>query len=562
MARPLARFRYGATLDSYVDVVYPFVFDTVLTWRQPSPNSDRVRNDAGVTDGWLPARDFMMSGSLKWITPANWSPGLLGVQGFTDWVGAGNPFRFVPDNTNENFYVDNCYVDTPFMDWAPTFEQSNDSQSVPFKIRNATQDFGQALRGVIFEYLAGTPITDVISGTLTRGGTTGTENRYQLARSGQLTPVASSAVLRDSHYDQGVRTTLLENGGTTNLLLQSEDFTTTWSNGGGVTVTANSATAPDGQVTGDDLNFTTSSSTNFMSQIVTIAAPANKTFVFSCYVSDGSIGWFNDGVQIHIRRGDGTDPVVFTKGTNSLFDSKQGTSQGGFAWRRVYCTYVADATTSANVQVLVRSNAVTGNFKCWGAMLEEVDASGNGSFCPSASSYCKSAASQGTRAGEALQFPFIWVPQTLWIYVKFVERGTVQFGNTQFSRIFQVGKVDNSNPKFLAYKSSTSNLYACRFTNAAGAVNEEIDNATPNLGDTVELMAILNPDGNVRLIRSINGAAEVSTATSAGAAQTLPPAWSDLVLSTVTVQGGFNGYEVIRVGAGQKVTTIAQARVQ
>jgi hypothetical protein len=160
----------------------------------------------------------------------------------------------------------------------------------------------------------------------------------------------------------------------TNLLLQSEDFSTTWA-ATRSTVTANATTAPDGTLSADKLTEDSSTNTHPAQQSVTVtsgtaytvsvfAKAGERTFlcVFPTVFGTNAGAWFNLTT--------GTVGTVQANATASM----QTLSNG---WFRCIMTWTATNTTgtiniapaSANNVVSYTGDGTSGLF-LWGAQLE------------------------------------------------------------------------------------------------------------------------------------------------------------------------------------------------
>jgi len=129
---------------------------------------------SGVRDAWIFGRDYTLWCTARWIPDggdgslASPLSGPVGWQAFFDYARDQNPFRFVPDAAWPNFYVDACYLVDPLAK-GPLGALSPDIlRNIPFQICNATVDFHQALRGIMWEYAPGGSITDPLLATYTR----------------------------------------------------------------------------------------------------------------------------------------------------------------------------------------------------------------------------------------------------------------------------------------------------------------------------------------------------------------------------------------------------------
>jgi hypothetical protein len=162
----------------------------------------------------------------------------------------------------------------------------------------------------------------------------------------------------------------------TNLLLQSEDFSTTWTIQGTATVTANSTVAPDGQTTADTLS-TRNSGIDIVSGSVTVTASATVTG--SIYVKTGGTTPF---IRFQISDGSGNGFRVWVNnstgaiGTPETFGTGTVTSVGN-GWFRIAITGTCGTATSINTGFAGAN--VDGGFSrtsgqtyiLWGAQIEQ-----------------------------------------------------------------------------------------------------------------------------------------------------------------------------------------------
>ncbi len=158
-----------------------------------------------------------------------------------------------------------------------------------------------------------------------------------------------------------------------NLLLQSQDFTTTWSVISGVSVTANSTTAPDGTTTADTL---VGNGTSSIKRVAQNATPGGVC-VFSCFVKKDT----NDFVQFYFS-GDSTSFANFNVSTGAV-----GTTGGtvtasivdaGNGWYRCIAVNTSTAVTTVAINLIDSSSAaraqtttLSTSVFLWGAQLEQ-----------------------------------------------------------------------------------------------------------------------------------------------------------------------------------------------
>ena len=135
---------------------------------------------------------------------------------------------------------------------------------------------------------------------------------------------------------------------TTNLLLQSEDFNTTWVVEQG-TVTTNQATAPNGTVTADDFEDTGSASGLY--QLATITA--NTIYTASIYLKRGDTDWyrlywvntdFTSGIRVWVNLATGALGTVNTIGTAS--NQSGSIASVGDGWYRVSIAGIIDSSST------------------------------------------------------------------------------------------------------------------------------------------------------------------------------------------------------------------------
>jgi hypothetical protein len=204
-----------------------------------------------------------------------------------------------------------------------------------------------------------------------------------------LDPRITFARASTATYYNGVTTAKAEE----NLLLQSQDFTTTWTNVGS-TDAADTQVAPDGTTTADTLTETTSNSSHDTRQ-TGVAVTSGLRYVWSVFAKKGDgatapdiiqLTWASGGfgstvfANYDISVGGGTSGTVTTTGAGAVSAS---ITSAGNGWYR--CVLVADATatTTSGMSVLFTNNnptatrgqsyigLITSNAFLWGAQLEQ-----------------------------------------------------------------------------------------------------------------------------------------------------------------------------------------------
>jgi len=183
--------------------------------------------------------------------------------------------------------------------------------------------------------------------------------------SGLIEVVASGIPRLDYPLGGGCPALLVEPSGT-NLVLQSENFTTTWLTLS-ATVSGNVAVAPDGALTADLI--TTSATGNNIRQSPTVVS--GTTYTFSCYIKNGD----SNNVSLVMTTAAFPASVVNFNLVSGTASSTTGAptfriDNVGNGWYR--CSMSVTATSSAAGACRIQSasaNAVS-TFYVWGAQLE------------------------------------------------------------------------------------------------------------------------------------------------------------------------------------------------
>jgi len=150
-----------------------------------------------------------------------------------------------------------------------------------------------------------------------------------------------------------------------NLLLQSQDFTTTWTVGGqNATITANTTSAPDGTTTADALTDDATSSIHRVSQTVTTSSTSQM--VYSVFAKYSTMQW----ISISAATGTGTwagakfdvqNGVLGStsqQGTGFTANSSSITSVGN-GWYRCVLVYTPGASGSTTMLVSGATDGTT-----------------------------------------------------------------------------------------------------------------------------------------------------------------------------------------------------------
>jgi len=147
------------------------------------------------------------------------------------------------------------------------------------------------------------------------------------------------------------------NAKTTNLCLQSEDLSTTWTTTGTASVTTNAGNAPDGNATADQVDG--SAGSDSVQQDIGVAA-ASDQFVFSIYMNRSA--------------GAGTPAIRLKDSINSegtSFTITPSVSNGTWDRYDVHHSFTAGATGNVYAEIIVNDSSGS-TYLFWGAQVEEV----------------------------------------------------------------------------------------------------------------------------------------------------------------------------------------------
>jgi hypothetical protein len=150
----------------------------------------------------------------------------------------------------------------------------------------------------------------------------------------------------------------------TNLLLQSQDFTTSWATNASPTITANTTVAPDGTTTADTIASSGASSGAY--QIPTVANGVE--YSFSVYVKNITSA---TNIQIGCDLNPSNGTIFFNAVTGAITFVSAGITGSsvtsvGNGWYRVSGTYISSGTT--NTLIIFGQTGMS--FAVWGAQLE------------------------------------------------------------------------------------------------------------------------------------------------------------------------------------------------
>ena len=175
---------------------------------------------------------------------------------------------------------------------------------------------GDIYRSQVFNEIDGTtPVVDFTAGSYVSGST------LVSSTSGETWTLEGNASIFQPPVDASGPFGYLAEKASTNLALQSEDFTTSWT-AQGATVTANAAVAPDGTTTMDRLVVDTANNFHDVYQLKTVVASTNYTH--SVYMKDDGAGF--GGINFGV--GNDYISVVADLSTGLVTDTDVGSTSG------------------------------------------------------------------------------------------------------------------------------------------------------------------------------------------------------------------------------------------
>jgi len=196
----------------------------------------------------------------------------------------------------------------------------------------------------------------------------------------------------------------------TNTCLQSEDLTTTWSVGAGVSVTANAYTAPDGTATMDRINASAGNTQHYLNILAGVSISAGTT-TYSFFLHYDNHRWvsvgFNEGTNVPFASFDLLNGVVgatgYVVGTGTI--SSRITPVGGNTYRcELTSTSAAGAASTLYISMNTSDSA---SIQTWNAAgTEKVGAwGGQVETGGTATSYIKTTTAAQTRNADVLTAP-------------------------------------------------------------------------------------------------------------------------------------------------------------
>jgi hypothetical protein len=229
--------------------------------------------------------------------------------------------------------------------------------SIPPWVRNDLWRRARAVPAVDFPFAATRSLIDIAGGRLAAfsrsGGQTITNS------SGILEIAASGAAAFEHDPLTGECLGVLPEDGRSNLLRQSEDFSTTWTNTGS-SENVNAAIAPDGNLAADALVDTAVSSPHAFDQSVTGLA-GSTTYTLSCFFSKGARDFGFLALSPNASWGSGGGATAFFNLVNGTVTASAGSTGLLLLYPNGrYRGFLTATTTATPGTVTVRVGASTG----------------------------------------------------------------------------------------------------------------------------------------------------------------------------------------------------------
>lgn len=436
---------------------------------------------------------------------------------------------------------------------------------------------------MIFEYKPGMDVTRPWPFTVTRA-----LPGYQTLENGTLSRVAAN-VLRDSHYINGVRTTLFEPSAI-NSCLQSQTFNTTWVPQES-SVSANFEFAPDGTLTADK---------NVENSAVTVAhyivqsgitITADEWIAASIYVKsqqrfrgrfliyDTIGGQASSQVTMTFRLDTGTITTSGFSGTGVLGAARMIQLANGW-WRLELTGKLMGSLTNLGIIIAMHdasgNEAYTGDgssgWLLWGAQVERNGTASNGKKDPTSYIPTTTAASSA-RGGDLATAPWPHKVQPMWCYTSFYDLGMCEKLDSQ--GILTLTTNPATDPEWIAVFGGANGDMRSSWISGVGAGGIAGTNRNtvttsgfaPVWGDFVEAFTRVGPGGETRISARKNGGSIVSGGP-VGPSITVP--FVDFLTPTLVclgnigpISGPLIGLAHIKMGSDpDRITTLDQALAQ
>jgi hypothetical protein len=251
----------------------------------------------------------------------------------------------------------------PIWDFKLTWEILKDANGPPSDIDTFMNWFA-ARQGSFDSFLFSDPTDNTVAAQLLGYGD-GTTKNFQLARSfisgGDLETIQNPNAVTNVYLNGTPQAAFSYAIGTENLLLQSQDFTNAAWGHTTVTITGNTAVAPDGTTTADKLARLGSGGNYNADQIVKNLVSPGDVVTFSAYMIQGTVG-VKGHLQVNFEDVNGNGLTSCVLASITLTGS----------WQRFSTTgTVPPGAVQAHCFVILDNTTTVGDFiTVWGAQLE------------------------------------------------------------------------------------------------------------------------------------------------------------------------------------------------
>lgn len=326
--------------------------------------------------------------------------------------------------------------------------------------------------------------------------------------------------------------TLLLEGATTNLVVQSTNFSVTWATTGPPTLTSGQ-TDPAGGATAYLIADTDGAAQQYISIQPTFTT-SGVSKAISLFVRQGTaLAAGGSDIQLrdttagadrllaNITWANGVPTVIASTGTLLGVERYIG------GWYRVLLQTVAVTVANTNELRIVPASvaAQTGNLFAWGVQAENA---------LNPSSYNPTAGGTDTRATDSLTFPWSARVQTMTVYLRYIQQGLMPFASGTVG-LFGIGTAVNGKRMEVRATAGATTL-SCVGSGVSGTV-------TPGAthGQVVEVVGWLRYTGSTRtattqLQAAVNGV--VGTAGSVSASASMDDTFGNNLLYVAGLAGG------------------------
>ena len=330
------------------------------------------------------------------------------------------------------------------------------------------------------------------------------------------------------------------------------------------TINATNIQAPDGTLTANQLNPTTTTAYHGVGIGVTVSLGVATLNVgdyiaYEAYVAAGTLNYCR--FSIFGTPGISADFNLSTgqklSGDSRLHIEPAATTNGAYPnWYRLWTHGLIYDGSTINYNGAIDFAAAqgslggyTGNvsdyFYVWTYNAEYPQSVASRQPWPGQTSTIGTASNspyQLTHGGDLVQLPLnaLATPQSMTVYMEWLDRAnSARAGYSP--GLWSVGDTVGGNPRIDVTQTSTG--ITALYTNGSLTSTSTVS-TTPAVGDLLALRTVLTSGGAIQVFLSQNGAAEV--AGSAGSPASLPGSWSDTMVSVNSIGGAQTGDILLR----------------